>query len=186
MKWDGHICKTVKKANGILGFLRRNLKHCPTTLKETAYKSLVRSILDYGASIWDPYLKKDILDVEAVQRRAARFVTGDYSRYSSVTSMLNNLKWQSLESRRREARLSLLFKVVHGLVAVPHEGHISKSKTRTRAKNSLKLNVYAPKTEIFRSSFFPRTVKEWNTLPDSFVTADTVDTFKNRLYLHFD
>ena len=46
--------------------------------RKTAYLFLVRSILDYGGSIWDPYQVKDIEKLESVQRQAARFITNDY------------------------------------------------------------------------------------------------------------
>ncbi len=91
LKWTTHISKICKRANSILGFVRRNLKHSSSSFKETAYISLVRSILDYSATVWDPYLQKDIDSLESVQRRAARFVKKDYSRKSSVTEMMNNL-----------------------------------------------------------------------------------------------
>ena len=48
---------------------------CPKKIKENAYTSLVRPVLEYGAAIWDPSLGKDISSIEMVQRRAARFVT---------------------------------------------------------------------------------------------------------------
>ena len=181
MKWSPHIAQTVKKANGILGFLRRNLKSCPPALKETAYKALVRSVLEYSATIWDPYLKKDIQALEAVQRRAARFTTGDYSRTSSVTEMLDMLGWKCLEERRRDARLALMYKVVHGLVAVPHEGHIEWKTTATRSKNSLNVKQYSLDTDKFKFSFFPRTIKEWNSLTDEVVTAKSLPDFKHKL-----
>ena len=186
LKWGKHINKVTKKANSTLGFLRRNLKSCPQTLKETAYKSLIRSVLEYSSSVWDPHFKQDIKQLEAVQRRAARFVKHDYGSDSSVTEMLQDLGWQTLENRRREARLALLFKVVHGLVAIPHEGHIKKHRGRTRAKNSHKLQVFAPNTDTFKYSFFPRTVKDWNNLDNDTVNASTLDTFKQKINKVFD
>ena len=81
------------KANSTLGFIKRNLKHCNKKFKETAYISLVRYVLDYSASVWDPYLQKDIDRIESIQRRGARFVQKDYQRTSSVTSMMNDLGW---------------------------------------------------------------------------------------------
>jgi len=56
-----------------------------------AYFSLVRSSLDYGATVWGPHLKKHEEVLEQINRRAARFVMNDYSPRSSVTSMLDSL-----------------------------------------------------------------------------------------------
>ena len=36
IKWTEHISKIVKKANSTVGFLRRNLQHCPIKCKRTA------------------------------------------------------------------------------------------------------------------------------------------------------
>ena len=50
-----HIAIMTNKANSKLSFLRRNLKGCPKKLKQTAYFSLVRSFMEYDATVWDPY-----------------------------------------------------------------------------------------------------------------------------------
>ena len=76
--WSKHIAKTASKASSALGFVRRNLKHCPESCRKTAYIALVRSVLEYGAVVWDPYLQKDIDKLERIQRIGARFITGDY------------------------------------------------------------------------------------------------------------
>ena len=76
LNWSTHIITITNKCNSKLGFLRRNLSRCPQKLKETAYISLVRPTLEYAASVWDPHLIKDRNSLEAVQRKAARFVYG--------------------------------------------------------------------------------------------------------------
>jgi len=43
-----------------------------------AYLSLVRSAIEYGTTVWDPYLQQDINPLDRVQRAGARFITGDY------------------------------------------------------------------------------------------------------------
>ena len=93
LKWTPHINSTTKKANAVLGLLRRNLQFCPEQCKRTAYIALTRSILEYGAGVWDPYLQKDIVNLERVQRRALRFITGDYSSRDpgSITNMRQRL-----------------------------------------------------------------------------------------------
>ena len=95
----------TNKANSKLSFLRRNMKGCPEKLKQTAYFSLIRSFMEYGATVWDPYQKYNSDKVERVQHRAARFVKSWYSRYSSVSDMLDVLGWTPLSQRRQDARL---------------------------------------------------------------------------------
>ena len=102
-----------------LSFLRRNLKGCPEKLKQTAYFSLIHSFTEYGATVWDPYQKYNSDKVKRVQRRAARFVKRRYSRYSSVSDMLNVLGWTPLSQRRQKARLILFYKIINGLAQVP-------------------------------------------------------------------
>ena len=52
--WNTHVSNICTKANRTLGFLRRNLAACPLDVKESAYKGLVRPILKYSSSVWDP------------------------------------------------------------------------------------------------------------------------------------
>ena len=108
LKLASHINKISNKANYVLGFIKRNLKHANRDIKELAYASLVRSILEYSSTVWDPFYQKDIDRLERAQRRAARFVFNDYKPFSSVTSMVSQLGWKPLAERRREHRLSLL------------------------------------------------------------------------------
>ncbi len=62
-------------------------------LKETAYITLIRSVLEYSAAVCVPYLKKDTDKLEKLQRKAARITASNYDRTSSVTKMLSDLGW---------------------------------------------------------------------------------------------
>jgi lipid-A-disaccharide synthase-like uncharacterized protein len=57
--------------------------------------------------------------IEAVQQRAARFTLGDYRRTSSVSSMLHQLKWDNLITRRHQSKVTMIYRVIHQLVAIP-------------------------------------------------------------------
>ena len=107
LQWSTHIQNIVKKSNSALRFLRRNLKNCPEECRKLAYISLVRSTLEYGSSIWDPYLQKDINCIEKIQRQAGRFIKKDYrSREDGcVTNMLRDLELHSLQQRREFNKL---------------------------------------------------------------------------------
>ena len=83
MTWSTHIRNTINKANRTLGFLRRNLWYCIAKVKVITYNMLVRHILEYASVVWDPYSKNQKDRLEMVQRRAARFCSAVFKRYSS-------------------------------------------------------------------------------------------------------
>ena len=89
-------------ANSKLSFLHRNQKRCQEKLKQTAYFSLIRSIMECGATVWDRYQKYNNEKIEMVQRRAARFGKSRYSSYSSVSDMLDVLGWPPHSQRRQD------------------------------------------------------------------------------------
>ena len=122
LEWSKHIATMTNKANSKLSFLRRKLKGCPEKLKKTAYFSLIRSFMEYGTTVWDPYQKYNSDKIEGVQHGAARFVKSRYSRYSSVSDVLDVLTWMPLSQRRQEARLILFYKIINSLAQVPFEG----------------------------------------------------------------
>ena len=119
LKWSQHIHQIAVKANCTLSLIKRNLKLANKSLRETAYFTLVQSQLDYAYTVWSPWLSKHKLELEKVQRRAARFVCNNYDPISSVTTMLDQLKRQKLEHRRDNSCLCLLFKIIQHQVHFP-------------------------------------------------------------------
>ena len=182
LNWSPHINSVTTSANSTLGFFRRNLKQCPKDIKELAYLSLVRSKLEYAASVWDPHHTSDTNKLEQVQRRAAHFMCNNYSPYSNVTKMLSDLGWQQLKDRHKHIRLALFYKIVHHLFAVPHEDILQKADSRTRSSHNYEYRTLRSYKDPYKFSFFPQTILEWNPQPADIVHSDTTDIFKNRLH----
>ena len=116
MKYNLHIESITSKASRVLGYGKRNLRHCPKVVKERAYQSLVRPKLEYSSTTWDPQHVTQKRQIEQVQRNAARFVSNkpfNYQNPTSVTSMIQQLNWPTLDARRRSYDLVLMYKVVH-------------------------------------------------------------------------
>ena len=114
------------------------LKGCPKKLRDTAYISLIRPALEYSCSVWHPHKKGNKDKIEKVQRRAARFVSNNFRRKASVSEMLHNLGWQSLDSRRQDQRLVLFYKIINGLASVETEEILTPADSRTRKNHSFK------------------------------------------------
>ena len=119
LPWNKHMDNIVKKAIISLNFLKRNLNGCPTYVKDKCYKSLVRPILEYSSCVWDPHTQRNINKPEMLQRKAARFVKGNLDRTSCVTTMLTDLRWNTLQERRMQSKSVILYRIVHNLVAIP-------------------------------------------------------------------
>ena len=79
---------------------------------------MVRPVLEYASTVWDPHRQGNIKGLDQVQRRAARYVCNDYTSRNPgcVTTMIKDIGWESLQDRRCIARL--LYKMQHGLVDV--------------------------------------------------------------------
>ena len=150
--------QSLAKPLSTLGFLRRNLRKFPAQLKERAYIAFVRSTLGYASPILDPFLKRDINNLEKINRRAARFVTGDYHAIPSVSSMLRSLGWSDIKDRRRDTQLALLFKIVNGDVAVSADDlHLEPADRRTRSNHRHKYKHKGASTpELFSLSYYKR------------------------------
>lgn len=178
LTWDKHISSITSKASRTLGFLRRNLKECTLPVKEASYKAMVRPSLENAATVWDPHQQNHIQAIEQVQRRAARFVFNDYSTRTPgcVSNMIKDLNWQSLEQRRKHSRLSMMYKIRNNLVDINADRFLQKSDTRTRGHHRLFQERISDKT--LANSFFPRTVRDWNLLSASVVSAPSVDSFR--------
>ena len=106
-----------------------------------------------------------------VQRRAARFTLGRFHNTSSVTEMLQDLEWESLQCRRKRTDVLLFYKIQHQLVAVPMPPIVIRSQ-RPRPNSPHHFLVPFCVTEAYKNSYFPHTVQEWNALPSSLASQE--------------
>ena len=178
LSWNDHINQTSTKANRTLGFVMRNLHQCPQEIKVSAYKILVRPLVEYSStcSVWEPHTKSLINKLESVQCRAARFCLNNF-RFKfpgCVTNMIKKLEWESLANRRQIRRLVIFHKAVHGHLSIPL-GNLMQPATRSsRHINSRAFTTITANKDCYKHSFLPKseTIKDWHSLPDSITDSN--------------
>ena len=176
LEWTHHIDNITRKANNTRAFLQRNIYQCPRRTKELCYTTLVRPQLEYSSVVWDPATATNRDKIEMVQRRAARFVMGDYYRRSSVAKMLDDLKWQTLYTRRKINKAIMMYKILNNLVAVPKDD-LQKATASLRGHSQRQMIPHT-RTQTYQSSFFPDSIRIWNGLTEKMVSSKTLDIFK--------
>ena len=181
LTWNDHIKTITKKANATKSFLHRNISSCPTKVKLSCYKSLVRPILEYASVIWAPHTASSIASIESIQRYSARFICNDYSRCSSVTEMLQSLSLPTLNQRRDTAKLIFMYKILHQMVDVTvPDCYLNPVSWNTRG-HSLRFIQLQTSIDVYKHSFYPSTVRLWNALPNNVIEANSIEDFNRQL-----
>ena len=140
----------------------QEFRTCPKTFKH---------ITGYASSVWDPSGKTLHDELEKVQNQAARFVTGNYKfETGSMTKILGQLKWESLKQRWKGSRLILFYKGLKGQASISVDD-LKTPLRHARNHHSEPFQVPYARTNAYRHSFFPETIRDWNALPASTVSS---------------
>ena len=142
------------------------------------YLSLVRPHLEYSCEVWSPSTKELKHRLEMVQRHAARFVKNDYRQTASVTAMLKELNWDTLESRRTRFQLKYVHKMLSNQVALNPSDYFEKNTySSLRNSHSKKLTLKFARVDVVKNSFFYSIVPLWNSLPPNVTEQANSDVF---------
>ena len=185
LKWSCHVSHIYNVAlmcafQVLHSFSSRNIW---TLLK--AYTTYVRPKLDYNTVVWSPFLHKGINLVESVRKKFTHHVCIRCKiSFNSYSDRLSKLNINSLEYRRLEFDLILMFKICHNLCDLNFYEFFKLHKSRYNLRqHSLTVeSLFHPKHELYRYFFFNRIVKIWNNLPESIISAETLPIFKRRLH----
>ena len=143
------------------------------------YKALVRTHLEYANQAWNPYLKKDKITIENVQRRATKLIPG--IRKYSYSKRLQIKKQPTLEYRRKRGRMIQVFKILNGLYdTAATEGFFTIKEKDTR-KNPFNIVTKKTRTTARQNFFTVAAINDWNSLPETVISSESVHVFKSRL-----
>ena len=185
MSFEEHISGKIKKANSIVGLIRRSFSFLDCSSFKKIYIAYVRPHLEYAQCIWSPHLTKLIDAIENVQVRATKLVDG-LSKYE-YSERLKKMNLPTLLYRRKRGDLIEMFQHFK-----KYNANIISKSFRPRERCSRKhdfqlhqLKASDGKRGTQTNSFYFRVAKEWNNLPSHIVNAENTNTFKNRLDEHW-
>ena len=163
LSWSPHVASVCAKARQILGLLYRRFCSCtsPDALKQL-YLSLVRPHLEYACQIWDPHLIKDKKSLEGVQKFGLKLAAHQWD--CSYEDLLELFQLPTLEERRLQLKLGLIFKIIHNLCHFPNAPELRGSHPSLRLSHPLQLKQPLAHSNASHYSFFPHTMSAWNSL----------------------
>ena len=185
LSFDYHINQAIAKSNRILGLIRRTYTHLDENSMKTLYTSLVRPHLEYGNSVWSPFLARNKTNIERVQRRATKLIPS--LRGKTYEQRLRALDLPSMEYRRLRGDVIETYKYLSGLYDVEHVPMrivSTSNQSLTTRGHSMKLTKPRFKKSVRQHYLSNRIVNLWNSLPEEVVSARTLHTLKQRLDKH--
>ena len=138
----------------------------------------MRPILEYASPAWCPYLVKNIVLLEKVQRRASRLALGQRRGEMSYEDRCKLLRWSQLTDRRLYFSLIECYKLVFGLNSLCFRDFFEFASKRTRSNHNYKLQVKSANCNCYKYSFFVKIIREWNDLPANVVEVGNLRRFK--------
>ena len=180
LNFETHIASKVNKANSIAGLIRRTFSFLDGPHFKRLYVSFVRPHLEYAQSVWAPHLKRHIDMLENVQIRATKLIDG-FSQLT-YTERLKILNLPTLAYRRARGDMIEVNKHIYAYDKETMSGRfIPKRGNRQHNQQLIWYKAKDGTRGVQSNSFYFRTVKIWNDLPNHVIESPTINAFKNRL-----
>ena len=190
LSFESHISEKVKKANKMVGSIRRSFRYLDAAMFKLLFKSMVRCHLESAAPVWSPSSEMLVDLIEDVQRKATAMLPGMAGK--SYPERLSALKMTTLRARRLRGDMIQTWKVLHGeydpelcpelMLRAALPGHPAV----LARQHPLTLSNALNKTSVRASVFPQRVVPLWNSLPPCCMDASSVNSFKNQLDKHWE
>ena len=188
LNFSKHLYEKIKKANKNIGIIKHLSQYLPFKNLNQMYKTFVRTHMDYCDIIYHQAAKitRDgqvlstlMEEVERVQYRGALAVTGAW-KGTNRSKIYEELGWESLSDRRKVQRLIQMYKIINRLTPSYLREKLPPPSNPFAAE-LITFQEYRIRTERFRNTFFPDTIKHWNVVISDFIATPDLKTFKSHL-----
>ncbi len=180
LNWSSHINTVCKMISSKIGVLRRLSNVLPSHILNTVYNSIVKPHFDYCVSVWGYYNVTDIDQLQKLQNRAARIVSGVFDFNISSDDLICNLKWLRVKELRDLQTLSIMYKCQQNKAPNYLSDKFSLlsdvSNYNTRRKNLYNVEQFKSKTAEQSLSYNGPIL--FNSLPKDIRCAEDFKDFK--------
>ena len=183
LRWNRHIHEIAIKAQQRLNAMQPLKFKLDKGSLETMYKSFVVPVTEYAVVVWGGSYDTDILKLERIHVNGMRLITGATAK-SNIANLYNETSWPSVMDRRDKTMLTMLFKIKNHLAPeylyelLPPENH---EYIRYNLRNNKNVSIPYTRLETFKRSFFPYSIRLWNSLPTKSRAATSLSEFKKIL-----
>ena len=179
LSWKDHVTNLINRANSRLNVLSKSRFTLPRLALSRLYISMVRPILEYGDVIYDNSPLSIGQSIEKSQRHAALICTGAY-RHTETQSLLRDLGWSPLSDRRASHKLTLFYKIHHGIYPDYIQKLIPKPVQRHYTlRHESRIPPIKTRLVSMANSYIPSTITAWNKLPQRTVDSESATIFAN-------
>ena len=164
LSWTNHITDMLKSVSVLVDVLKKLKYDIDRKSLELTYFTFIRPKLEYACHIWDNCSKCDSDKLESLQLDMARLVTGA-RKGTSHELLYQETKWQLLSERRQCIKFKNLLKIVNNQTPLYLQTLLPANigTIRPNSRNADNYYVVKTRTETFRSSFIPSSIKMWNS-----------------------
>ena len=176
-----HWKSLLQKVNKTVALLHKFQNILPRLALLTFYKCFVGSHLDYCDIIYDEVFNNSFHQkIESLKYNAALAFTGAI-RGTSREKSYQELGLESLQQRRWYRKLCLFFKIYKNQCSKHLFDIIPQSNCQYRTRNAQNIPHINVKHQLFKNSYFPSTIIEWNKLNSNIRNSETLNIFKSKI-----
>jgi hypothetical protein len=184
LTWDAHIDSICSKVSAGIGAMKRIKPFVPPATLQTIYKALIQPYFDYCSPLWDTCGKTLQDKLQKFQSRAARVITGASYDIRS-TDVLDALGWQTLDVKRLENKLIMMYKILNNHTA-PNLNECFCKRNTIQSNYDLRssdtdLCLPKPNSEFLKKTFRYSGAMQWNHLSEDSKNSETLSSFKRKI-----
>ena len=181
LKFHSHVKSVTSKASGLCQNLLSSTLNRTQDFMITLYTTHIRPIIEFSSCVWNVGYLEDSRLLERVQRRWTKQIDGLWE--EPYSERLRILDLYSVKGRLLRADLIKYWKIFNLKSCLNPDDLFEAPPSSITRGHRFKIATVRHSLDCHKRFFSMRRVALWNSLPDSLVSAGSVETFKHGLHL---